>query len=130
MSFPFRQPSGGDGDPPPQEQEAQNWNPPDYVIDKKPQAAAAKWEPPDYVLNKKKEKPKPTRPKGAELFYKAVEAAKDAWNKINTPVVDTTPQFKKAQESFIEQHPVLGRAGELGTSTVTSLTSPLTLGLT
>lgn len=51
------------------------------------------------------------------------------WNKLNTPLVDVSPQTKQAMQGFSQEHPYLGKVGELATGAMTGMSSPLALGL-
>lgn len=67
-----------------------------------------------------------SKPKSGPLD-KAVEL----FNKANTPYQDVSPEMKRAMDSYKEEHPIIGKIGEIGTGMVTGMTSPLssTLGV-
>lgn len=51
------------------------------------------------------------------------------WDKANKPLINVTPEMKMAMDSFSVDHPVAGKIGEGLTNLLTSVSSPLSVGL-
>lgn len=54
----------------------------------------------------------------------------DLYNKLNTPLINIrSGGLKTATDEFAQEHPIIGGIGNFATDTLSSLTSPLSLGL-
>lgn len=92
---------------------------PDFSKGKKAKVQTKGWTPPVINDDPPVQEDKPEEP---GIISKV-------WNKLNTPLVDVSPQTKAAMSSFSQDHPVIGKVGELATGAMTGMSSPLGLGL-
>lgn len=58
-----------------------------------------------------------------------ISKAKKLLQKVNTPLVDVSPQTREAMDSFSQEHPIIGGIGNLAVDAMTGSSSPLSLGL-
>ncbi len=89
------------------------------------------WQPPTEPIPNENWKP-PTEPIAKQELAKPEEPGllERAWEFGNKPLVNITPEMQRALSNLSEENPILGGMGQFGVGALTSLSSPLSLGLT
>lgn len=102
---------------------AQQWIPPSYAVE---------WKPPDYAVesNEPQSPMNFARVNGQDVPVDDEPLIKKAWTALNEPLVNARGSMQQATDSFAKEHPIIGGIGNFALDTLSSLTSPLSLGLT
>lgn len=105
----------------PQEQLPKSFQPEDATGDKMPGSFQAEQPQMNFaVVNKEYVKP------DENTLSKKIGAT---WDAANKPLINVTPEMKTAMDAFSVDHPVAGKIGEGLTNLLTSISSPLSVGL-
>ena len=71
----------------------------------------------------------PEQPTWSEEFAHNHPTLANVWNKINTSLTPITPEMRQHMGEFTQEHPIVGRLGEMGAGAMEGGTSPLGIGL-